>query len=161
VYTAEGESVLEQAYAAWKKMDVTEVPMDPTPGDDTCGGFCDWKAWCPHWWSWRKDNGKLHAGNFTDAVVLVENFEPSGAAVIELCEPADEAGRPQPTGVVLAANFEGNAKSAMAQLFTDGYQGAVFIGGVMTSGRVWRIGGWCDVLPWSPIADHGDEGRTS
>ncbi len=161
VYVAEGDSVLEQAYAAWQEMDVTETPMKPTPGEDTCGGFCDWKAWCPHWWTWRKDSGKLHAGNFADAVVLVENFEPSGAAVIELCEPADEAGRPQPTGVALAAIFEGNAKIALEKLLTDGYQGAVFIGGVMTSGRVWRIGGWCDVLPWSPIADHGDEDQTS
>jgi len=153
VFVAEGESVLEQAYAAWNSMQVTETPMEPNAGEETCGGFCDWKAWCPHWWSWRHVNGKLHAGDFSDAVVLVSKFEDSGAAVIELCEPADGLGRPLPTGVAKAANFQGNSKEAMARLIEEGYQGAVFLGSVMTSGNAWRIGGWCDVLPWSPIPD--------
>jgi hypothetical protein len=55
--------------------------------------------------------------------------------------------------VAKAANFQGNSKEAMARLIEEGYQGAVFLGSVMTSGNTWRIGGWCDVLPWSPIPD--------
>ena len=153
VYIADGESVIDQAYAAWDAMHVTSEPMVPTPGEETCGGFCDWKAWCPHWWTWRKEAGNLHGGNFIDAVVLIEKFESSGAAVIELCEPADDQGKPMPTGIVIAAAFDGKAKERASKLLADGHQGAVFLGSVMTSGKAWRIGGWCDVLPWTPIAD--------
>ena len=153
VYTAEGEPVIQQAYDAWEKMHVTSEPMKPTISEETCGGFCDWKAWCPHWWSWRNENGSLHSGDFADAVVLIENFEESGAAVIELCEPADNQGKALPTGIAIAATFDGKAKERMTSLLNEGHQGPVFLGSVMTSGRAWRVGGWCDVLPWSPIPD--------
>ena len=35
-WSAEGESVLEQAYAAWEATQPTAMPMDPTPGPDSC-----------------------------------------------------------------------------------------------------------------------------
>ena len=87
--------MLEDAYAAWDATQPTTLPMDPTPGPNSCGGFCDWKAWCPHWWTWRQESGTLHKGDFCDAVVLLHRYEPtSGAAVLELCEPLDSSGAP-------------------------------------------------------------------
>jgi CRISPR/Cas system-associated exonuclease Cas4 (RecB family) len=152
---AHGDPVIDQAYLAWEATQIDETPLEPTPGDDSCGGFCDWKAWCPHWWNWRNESGKLHRGDFVDAVVLIHSYEESGAAVIELCVPADSHGRPMPTGHQTAAVFAGNSKKAMDKLTEDGYQGALFIGGAMAKGNTWRIGGWCDVLPWTPIPDTG------
>jgi hypothetical protein len=29
----------------------------------------------------------------------------------------------------------------------------LFLGSVMTQNRVWRVGHWCDVLPWAPMPD--------
>lgn len=156
VYVAEGEPVIEAAYAAWHEMQVTDTPMPPNVGEESCGGFCDWKAWCPHWWNWRKENGTLHRGDFIDAVALVHSFENSGAAVLELCEPADSEGRPSPTGVRVAATFKGQSKKRMQELIDSDHQGPVFIGSAMAGGRpTWNIGGWCDILPWTPIPDTG------
>ena len=41
-WSAEGPSVLEDAYAAWEATQATPIPMEAKPGPDTCGGFCDW-----------------------------------------------------------------------------------------------------------------------
>ena len=38
-WPAEGDNVLEQAYAAWEATKPTTMPMDPTPGPNSCGGF--------------------------------------------------------------------------------------------------------------------------
>lgn len=153
-WSAEGESVLEQAYAAWEATQPTTMPMKPTPGANSCGGFCDWKAWCPHWWTWRQESGTLHQGDFCDAVVLLHRYESSsGAAVLELCEPLDSTGRAIPTGHQLAAKFDGRGKEVLEELQTSGHQGAIFLGSVMTGRGTWRIGPWCDVLPWSPMPD--------
>lgn len=152
---AHGDSVLEEAYSAWEETQIDETPLKATPGEDSCGGFCDWKAWCPHWWNWRKESGTLHQGDFIDAVALIHSYEESGAAVIELCEPADVEGRPMPTGYQTAAVFTGNSKTAMNKLLENNHQGAVFLGSVMAKGSTWRIGGWCDVLPWTPVPATG------
>ena len=69
-WAAEGESVLEEAYAAWEATQPTTMPMDAQPGPETCGGFCDWKAWCPHWWTWRQSSGTLHQSDFSDALFV-------------------------------------------------------------------------------------------
>jgi hypothetical protein len=58
-YTATGESVMEDALVAWEATKPSETPLKATPGQSSCGGFCDWKAWCPHWWNWRLENGTL------------------------------------------------------------------------------------------------------
>ena len=153
-WAAEGESVLEEAYAAWEATQPTTMPMDAQPGPETCGGFCDWKAWCPHWWTWRQSSGTLHQSDFSDAVVLLHRFdEATGAAVLELCEPLDESGRAIPTGQQITAQFDGRGKEALEDLTASGHQGAIFLGSVMTSRRNWRVGPWCDVLPWSPLPD--------
>ena len=153
-WAAMGENVLEDAYAAWQATVPTPLPMEATVGDDSCGGFCDWKAWCPHWWQWRHENGTLHKSDFSDAVVLLHEFDPSsGAAVLELCEPLNAEGRAVPTGVQQSAKFTDRGKEALQETLAGGHQGALFLGSVMTQNRVWRVGHWCDVLPWAPMPD--------
>ena len=44
-WAAKGDNVLEQVYAAWQATIPTPMPMEPTIGESSCGGFCDWKAW--------------------------------------------------------------------------------------------------------------------
>lgn len=156
-WAGKGDSVLEAAFAAWEATKPTPIPLDPTVGDSSCGGFCDWKAWCPHWWSWRFDNGTLHQGDFSDAVVLLHDANrDSGEAVLELCEPFNESGRVMPTGNRIPARFDGRGLEALNELLKSGHQGPIYLGSVMTNGRVWRIGHWCDVLGWAPIPD-GEE----
>ena len=153
-WPAIGENVLEQAYAAWQETQPTTIPMEPTPGQDSCGGFCDWKAWCQHWWNWRHENGTLHKDDFSDAVVLLHEFEPnSGSAVIELCEPFDGGIRAIPTGIRKSAKFDGRGKDALQEVLASQHQGPLFLGSIMTAQSTWRIGHWCDVLPWKPILD--------
>ena len=153
-WPAIGENVLQQAYAAWQETRPTKIPMDPTPGQDSCGGFCDWKAWCPHWWNWRYENGTLHKDDFSDAVVLLHEFEPnSGSAVIELCEPFEGGVRAIPTGIRKSAKFDGRGKDALQEVLATQHQGPLFLGSIMTAQSTWRIGHWCDVLPWKPILD--------
>jgi len=153
-WPAIGENVLQQAYAAWQETRPTKIPMDPTPGQDSCGGFCDWKAWCPHWWNWRYENGTLHKDDFSDAVVLLHEFEPnSGSAVIELCEPFEGGVRAIPTGIRKSAKFDGRGKDALQEVLATQHQGPLFLGSIMTAQSTWRVGHWCDVLPWKPILD--------
>jgi len=152
-HAAEGPSVLEDAYAAWQATQPTDVPADATPGPDSCGGFCDWKAWCSHWWWWRHESGTLHREDFADTVVLLHELDPStGAAVLEPCEPLDASGRAIPTGQHVAARFDGRGLEVVQTLLTEGHQGPMFLGSVMMNRQVWRIGPWCDVLPWSPVS---------
>mgnify|MGYP001159739967 FL=1 len=153
-WPAIGDNVLEQAYSAWEKTQPTTMPMEPTPGPDSCGGFCDWKAWCPHWWNWRFENGSLHRDDFSDAVVLLHDFDSnSGSAVIELCEPLDNGIRAIPTGIKKSARFDGRGKEALQEVLDSAHQGPLFLGSIMTTQNTWRIGHWCDVLPWNPIHD--------
>jgi len=153
-WAAVGEDVLEDAYAAWEATVPTKIPLEANIGDDSCGGFCDWKAWCPHWWNWRFENGTLHKDDFSDAVVLLHDFDSnSGSAVIELCEPLGNGIRAIPTGVKKSARFDGRGKEALQEVLDSKHQGPLFLGSIMTTQNTWRIGHWCDVLPWKPIAD--------
>ena len=150
VFIAEGPSVLQQAYAAWEATQLTDEPFEPKPGTDSCGGFCDYKAWCPHWWNWRLETGTLHKGDFVDSVVLIHNLDHNtGDAELELCEPADENGTVLPSGRGVAAVFKGRGLVNILNHISKGHKGAYFIGGALTKGK-WTVGSWCDVLPWDP-----------
>ena len=153
-WSALGDNVLQDAYAAWEQTTPTTIPLDPTPSNDSCGGFCDWKAWCPHWWTWRHETNTLHKSDFSDAVVLLHSYEPSnGSAIVELCEPRDSDGKVIPTGIRNGAKFDNRGKDALEELLDSGHQGPIFLGSAMTNRNSWRIGHWCDVLPWNPIPD--------
>ena len=96
-YTALGESVMEKALEAWEATQPTDVPLEATPGQSSCGGFCDWKAWCPHWWNWRLENGTLGTEDFSDSVILLHHFDDrNGSGIAEICEPANAEGRAMP-----------------------------------------------------------------
>ena len=130
------------------------VPRHWKCHNDTCGGFCDWKAWCPHWWNWRLESGTLGKDDFSDSVILLHHFDDNtGSGVAEICEPADITGRVMPTGLQIPISFDGRGKEALQELLSTGHQGPIFVGSVMTNRSTWRVGHWCDVLPWSPIAD--------
>ncbi|MAK19977.1 MAG: hypothetical protein CMA05_01540 [Euryarchaeota archaeon] len=161
-WTAVGEDVLEDAYAAWEATVPTKIPLEANIGDDSCGGFCDWKAWCPHWWNWRHETNTLHKGDFSDSVVLLHQYEKSsGSAIVELCEPRDDSGSVIPTGIRTGVNFDNRGKEALEELLETGHQGPIFLGSVMTNRHSWRVGHWCDVLPWSPIPDGVEYTRPS
>ncbi len=156
-YLAEGQSVMDDALSAWEATKPSEIPLEATPGQSSCGGFCDWKAWCPHWWNWRLKNGTLGTEDFSDAVILLHHFDDvNGTGVAEICEPANAEGRPLPTGLQIPISFDGRGKEALQELLSTGHQGPIFIGSAMTSRRTWRVGHWCDVLAWSPIPDTGN-----
>ena len=153
-YSASGESVLEDALKAWEATQPGEEPLEATPGQSSCGGFCDWKAWCPHWWNWRLENGTLGKEDFSDSVILLHHFDDTnGSGVAELCEPANAEGRAMPTGIQIPITFDGRGKEALQELLATGHQGPIFIGSAMTNREIWRVGHWCDVLAWSPIPD--------
>ena len=38
-YTAIGESVMEKALEAWEATQPTDIPLEATPGQSSCGGF--------------------------------------------------------------------------------------------------------------------------
>ena len=73
--------------------------------------------------------------------------------MIELCEPRDGDGGVMPTGVRTGAKFDNRGKEALEELLETGHQGPIYLGSAMTNRNSWRIGHWCDVLPWSPIPD--------
>ena len=153
-YTAIGDSVMEDALAAWEATKPSEKPLEATPGQSSCGGFCDWKAWCPHWWNWRLENGTLGSEDFSDAVILLHHFdETNGTGIAEICEPANAEGRAMPTGLQIPISFDGRGKEALQELLSTGHQGPIFVGSAMTNRGTWRVGHWCDVLAWSPIPD--------
>ena len=155
-WDAKGENVLDSAYEAWNATKPTQIPLEPTPGQSSCGGFCDWKAWCPHWWSWRYENKSLHEGDFADGVVLLHQYDHDRSiATVEECVPANSSGSVQPTGQIRNVTFDGRGKEALESLLQDGHQGAIFLGSAMMNRDVWRVGSWCDVLPWAPIPDSG------
>ncbi len=155
-WDAKGENVLDSAYEAWNATKPTQIPLEPTPGQSSCGGFCDWKAWCPHWWSWRYENKSLHKGDFADGVVLLHQYDHDRSiATVEECVPANSSGSVQPTGQIRNVTFDGRGKEALESLLQDGHQGAIFLGSAMMNRDVWRVGSWCDVLPWAPIPDSG------
>ena len=73
--------------------------------------------------------------------------------MLEICEPLNESGRAIPTGNQVPAKFDGRGKDALEELRSKGHQGPLFLGSIMTARRSWRIGPWCDVLPWNPLPD--------
>ena len=53
------------------------------------------------------------------------------------------------------AIFEGPALESLKKVVKNGWKGALFLGSVKADKNLWRIGNWCDVLPWKPIPDSG------
>ena len=156
VFEAEGPSVLPEAFEAWEASKLTSTPMEAIPEEQACG-FCEWKAWCPAW-LWAQTQGQLKpSGIFRDMVAVFEKVEiENGICLVERMAPINEEGELASTGQRAGAVFAGQALSQLKPLVEAGHPGPVFLGGVRLDGETWKLGDWCDVLPWSPLL----EGRT-
>ncbi|MDP6906762.1 MAG: PD-(D/E)XK nuclease family protein [Candidatus Thalassarchaeaceae archaeon] len=151
VFQAEGPSVLPEAFEAWEASKITDTPMEAKPGSEACG-FCEWKAWCPAW-VWAQAQGELKpSGIFRDMIAVLEKVEiENGICLVERMAPLDEDGNLARTGQRAGAVFAGQALERLKSLIEEGHEGPVFLGGVRLDGETWKLGDWCDVLPWSPL----------
>ena len=59
---AVGENVLEAAYEAWNATQPSDTPLDPTPGQSSCGGFATGKHGVPIG-GLDNENKSLHKGD--------------------------------------------------------------------------------------------------
>ena len=149
-WVASKGGVLEEAYLAWEETKPTEEPPDPTPGPDSCGGFCDWKAWCKHWLTWRQEADRLDEGDFRDTVVRVV-ARPKGSSSVEAERLLlDKEGRLGDGGGRIGLTFTGSAIDRLDALMAEDAAAPLFIGSALAKGSQWRVGDWCDVLAWSP-----------
>ena len=98
----------------------------------------------------------LDRGDFADGVVLIHQYdEGRSTATVEQCVPRNESGEIEPTGEMRTVRFDGRGKESLEALLDAGHQGPLFLGSAMMNRDVWRVGPWCDVLPWAPIPDSG------
>ena len=88
-------------------------------------------------------------------IILHQYDEGRSTATVEECVPKNALGGVEPTGQMRNVTFDGRGKEVLESLLDDGHQGAIFLGSAMMNREVWRVGPWCDVLPWSPIPDSG------
>lgn len=153
VFEAEGPSVLPEAFEAWEASKITNTPMEAKPNDQACS-FCEWKAWCPAW-LWAQAQGEMKpSGIFRDMVAILEKVQvENGICLVERMAPINEAGELAPTGQRFGAVFAGQALERLQSLVEEGHTGPVFLGGVRLDGETWKLGDWCDVLPWSPLLE--------
>ncbi|MED5486646.1 MAG: PD-(D/E)XK nuclease family protein [Candidatus Thermoplasmatota archaeon] len=153
VFEAEGPSVLPEAFEAWEASKITTTPMEANPDKEACG-FCEWKAWCPAW-LWAQKQGELiPSGIFRDMVATLEKVDiENGIGLVERLGPINAEGELAPTGQRAGAVFAGQALSQLKSLRESNYEGPVFLGGVRLDGETWKLGDWCDVLPWTPLLE--------
>jgi len=153
IHVADGPSVLEPALEAWEGMRPSNTPLEATPGEQQCG-WCEWKAWCPIWWSSRRD-GLLSPGHmFRDEVVNVVRFDrDAGAALFQRTPPVGDDGEVSGSDHKFGAVLRDQALTQMSELLDSGHQGPIFLGSARMDGRVAHLGDWCEVLPWSPLLE--------
>ena len=89
-------------------------------------------------------------------MILIHQYKPAqGIAIVESCTPKGDQGDVEPIGDKRSVQFDGRGKDVLEKLLDDGHEGPIFIGSAMMNRDVWRVGPWCDVLPWAPIPDSG------
>tara|TARA_B100001750_G_C15453185_1_gene570102 strand:+ start:746 stop:1027 length:282 start_codon:yes stop_codon:yes gene_type:complete len=87
-------------------------------------------------------------------VAILEKVEvENGICLVERMAPVNESGELAPTGQRAGAVFAGQALERLQSLIEEGHKGPVFLGGVRLDGETWKLGDWCDVLPWSPMLE--------
>ncbi|MBS71997.1 MAG: hypothetical protein CMO20_03465 [Thermoplasmata archaeon] len=153
VYVAEGPNVIDDALVAWEASQLTKEPFVATPNSKACG-FCEWKAWCPEW-PMAKARGELEShGTFRDYVVKIIKLEDDcSVGLVEIMRPLDELGNMVSTDQKYGVIFSGYAQDHIRKISDLDWQGPVFLGGVNVSGSSWKMGDWCDVLPWEPLLE--------
>ena len=149
VFTARGDSVLEEAFAAWDAMYPTPEPPPATPSNDACG-FCEWKAWCPAYLPFRQNEPNL--GSFSDLALHVERYEEeTGAAVFSVCAATDDEGGIISTDRFIGGTLEDQSKEVFEEIRAAGWDEPIFCSSILTQNGTLRIGHWSDVLPYAPI----------
>jgi hypothetical protein len=94
------------------------------------------------------------SGVFRDEVVqLIRVEDDCSVALVERMVPSDDAGTMVLTGKRYGAIFSGYAQEHLQEIQDLAWEGPVFLGGANVGGASWRLGDWCDVLPWKPIPD--------
>jgi hypothetical protein len=151
IYVAEGPNVLDEAFTAWEASKLTPEPFDATPSSEACG-FCEWKAWCPSW-IWSRANGEMEShGTFRDYVVKVLRLEDDcSVGLVEIMRPNNMDGEMVPTGQKYGIVFAGYAQENIKKLSDIAWEGPVLLGSVNVAGSSWKMGDWCDILPWKPL----------
>jgi hypothetical protein len=48
--------------------------------------------------------------------------------------------------------FVGSALEKLEALMDEDAAAPFFVGSALAKGHQWRVGDWCDVLPWTPLA---------
>ena len=151
IHRAEGPSVLDDAFKAWDGMRYSDTPFEGTPGSMACG-FCEWKAWCPTWWTARRDGNLLPGSIFRDEVVNIIRFDSeSGATLFERAPPIGNDGEVGRSENKFGALLRDQALSQMRDLVDSGHQGPVYLGSAKADGKVMHLGDWSEILPWAPI----------
>ena len=154
-WDAVGENVLEAAYEAWNATQPSDTPLDPTPDNPPVEVFAIGK------------HGVLIGGHggmktspcteATSLMALFSSISTTRAARRQLlknvCREMNRA------RLNLREKCEQSdlmvGKESLEALLDAGHQGPLFLGSAMMNRDVWRVGPWCDVLPWAPIPDSG------
>ena len=151
IYSAEGESVLEDAIVAWAGMKLTLEPLQATPNSQSCG-FCEFKAWCPTWWVARRDGILSDSTTFRDEVVKLIRFDDiSGVALFERMSAIEDKGEVAESNVQFGAFIKDQALKQITHLLSTGYDGPMFLGSIRADGKVMHLGDWSEILKWSPL----------
>ena len=151
VYSADGESVLDDARKAWDMMKLTPEPFLGTPNSEVCG-FCEYKAWCPEWWVARSEGILSDSTMFRDEVVRLIRFDnDSGAALFERQSPIGIDGEVIESEIRFGGFLKDRAFEQMSELISSDYQGPIFLGSIRAEGKIIHLGDWSEVLKWSPL----------
>ena len=153
-WSAEGESVLEQAYAAWEATQPTPLPMAPTPARTAAADFAIGKPGARTGGRGGNHQARcikaIFAMRWCYCIAMRNPLEQRFSSCVSLWTLQRRA---IPTGHQLSARFDGRGKEVLESLRETGHQGPLFLGSVMTGRGTWRIGPWCDILPWTPLPD--------
>ncbi len=153
MHEAIGESVTEDALSKWDLIELTHTPFDATPEEFSCG-FCEWKPWCPSWLVAINDGILKKGGRFTNEVVTLLNFdEEEGLASFKLMDPIGEDGQLVDSGESFGAFLANAPLNQLRELYSEGYDGALFLGSARMDGKTRHLGDWSEILPWTPLLE--------
>ncbi len=153
IYSAEGESVLNDARIAWEMMKLTVSPFPGTPGSEVCG-FCEFKAWCPDWWGARTNGQLSDSTMFRDEVVKLIRFDEfSGAALFERLIADGNEGEVIESEIRFGGFLKDSAFEQISELISSEYSGPIYLGSVRAEGKIIHLGDWSEVLKWSPLLE--------
>jgi hypothetical protein len=65
----------------------------------------------------------------------------------------DESGNVSKSSKRFGFTVKDQAKNQLDELFSDGYEGTLFIGSARVSSKVLHLGDWSEIIPWQPILE--------